>query len=77
MATAMMLLATGAIMWVLFSFFIVDARLALDYVRALAWPVVVLGILYWPRFPLLGKLEQLLRLDAFGASPEFSHETQT
>lgn len=72
-----MLLAIGTILWLSFSFVIADARLALEYVRALAWPIVVLGVLYWARVPLLGKLQQLLRLDAFGASAEFSAETQT
>jgi len=76
-AAVLLLFAAGMTAWLLFSFVVTDARIVLDYVRALVWPIVVLGVLYWARVPLLGKLQQLLRLDAFGASAEFSAETQT
>lgn len=58
--------------WVLFAFVITDDRLALEYVRALSWPTVIAVTLYWLRAPLRQKFRQLLSVEAWGASAQFS-----
>lgn len=67
---------TGGALWALLTYVISDADLALEYVRALIWPTVILVALFWLRLPLREKVSQLLRLDALGASMEFSPEAQ-
>jgi hypothetical protein len=76
---APLLIAAGAgtLMWLMFRYVISDPRLTLEYVRALAWPLVVLSALFWAREPLLRKFEELLRLEGFGASAEFSAARQS
>lgn len=62
--------------WALWAFLIKDHRLALDYLRTLIWPTVVVMVLYWLRTPVRQKVSQLLRFDAFGTTAEFSPEAQ-
>jgi hypothetical protein len=66
----------GGAIWALFSFVVTDERLFLDYVRALVWPLLLGVMLYWLRAPLREKFGQLLRLEGFGASAQFSPEIQ-
>jgi hypothetical protein len=63
-------LAAG-LLWFLFARVITNPRLALDYIRAILWPVVVVLILFALRAPLGEKLRELLKLEAFGAAAEF------
>lgn len=52
-----------------------DKKLTLDYVRALAWPLVAASLIWWLRDPLRRKLESLLQLDVAGTSMRFRDAT--
>jgi hypothetical protein len=64
------------LVWVLFRYVVEDAGLVLDYLRVLVWPLVAVAVLSFFRNPVEEKVRQLLRLDAFGASAQFSPEAQ-
>lgn len=67
------LLAVAAGVWALFSFVITDRELFLEYVRVLAWPMLVAVALYWLRDPLRDKLRQLLRIEVPGGAAQFAN----
>jgi hypothetical protein len=69
-------LSGGIALWLLFHFVISDDQLLLDYLKALVWPLVILGAMFWLRDPLRQKVGQLLRVEAFGTSAEFAGELQ-
>jgi hypothetical protein len=56
-------------------FWIEDPRLTLDYVRALAWPVLVATCVFWVRHTLRQKMRDLLELDVAGARAQFANNT--
>lgn len=51
-------------MYCLFKYVITDEGLVLDYLRALAWPLVIVGVVYWFRVPLANRLESLESVDS-------------
>lgn len=51
-----------------------DKQLLLDYVRAMVWPFVVIGVLWWLREPLRAKLADLLEVTTSIASARFASQ---
>ncbi|MBO0609866.1 hypothetical protein [Myceligenerans salitolerans] len=68
--------ASGVLVWALFKYVITDPDLALEYLKALAWPAVVAASLFWLRSPLRDKLGQLLRAEGFGTAFQFGERTR-
>lgn len=65
-------LALVAIFWVIFTYVVTDRALLLEYLRVLAWPLLVAVALFWLREPLREKLLQLLRIEVPGGSAQFA-----
>lgn len=58
--------------WLLFEDVIDDARLFLDYLKVLVWPLVAVAFLSYFRAPLEDRFRHLSRFEALGAAAEFS-----
>lgn len=58
--------------WAAFKWVIDDAELTLEYVSALAWPIVALVVFISLRRPIYAKVADLLKVSGFGIGAEFT-----
>lgn len=67
------MLITASGLWLVFTYVVSDARLALEHLRAFLWPAVVVTVLYWFRAPLQDKLRELLKPSPCSHPDHISH----
>ena len=66
-----------ALAYCLFKYVITDEGMVLDYLRALAWPFVIVGVVFWVRVPLANRLESLESFDSPWGRARFGREVAT